>query len=90
MQKLLLLDKSGNVYKVASQGYFDDGMTYICEKGTWCSERGDYLFDAGLVEKEIIHEAYIECVDSNTQVIINAKSSMMGFDINYIDKELYV
>ena len=86
MQKLLLLDKSGDVYKVVSQGYFDDGINYLCEKGTWCSIKGDYLFDVGLVEKEIIHEDDVECVDSNTQVIINAKSSMMGFDIDYIDE----
>ena len=78
--KILLLDTKGNVYKIVSYSLH---FGYICERGTWCSVKGDYLFDGGLVEKEFINESDVEIIDTNTSIIVNAKSTMMGFGLDY-------
>ena len=87
--KTLLLNKNGDVYKITGENPNWNGITYMCEKGVWCSEKGDYLFDSGLVYSTFIHEHWVECIDTNTSVILNEKSSMIGFDLDYIDQDLY-
>lgn len=77
--KTLLLDTKGNVYKIVSYSLHSG---YICKRGTWCSVKGDYLFDVGLVENVFINESDVEIIDTNTSVIVNAKSTMMGFGLD--------
>lgn len=79
--KTLLLSTKGNVYKVVA----DTKGGYICELGTWCSVKGDYLFDEGIVESYTVYDKDVEIIDTNTAVILNAKSRMMGFELDYIE-----
>jgi len=88
--KTLLLDTKGNVYKIVSELVHYEGLAYICERGVWCPTKGDYLFDTGLVEKEFIHESDVELIDTNTAIIVNAKATMMGFGLDYLEDFDYV
>ena len=52
--KTLLLDKTGNVYKILRECFRYNEITYLCELGKWCSIKGDYLFEQGLVESHLL------------------------------------
>lgn len=87
--KTLLLDKTGNVYKIVGECTFKGDLIYTGKLGKWCSLKGDYLFEDfcgyGGSDAQFIHEDDVEIIDTNTVVIVNAKSVMMGFELAYIE-----
>lgn len=75
--KTLLLDKKGNVGKIVGEFTQDTQLIYNVVPCEWSTFLQSYI---PLGEVHMIHEDFVECIDTNDSVIRGAKFSMMGFD----------
>ncbi len=82
--KTLLLNHDSNVYNIVGEYTNSNILTYMCEQLTWCSDRRDYLSQEDFVELHHIEEFDVECIDTNTAIIVRAKERLMCFD-DYVE-----
>ena len=75
--KTLLLDKEGNIGKIVGEFTQDSQLIYNVAPCTWSGFLQRYM---PIGDVHMIHEDFVECIDTNDSVIRNAKSAMMGFD----------